>query len=78
MNHRQARPHEWMALEFAHDQRSQKWLVTCVTCGRVGLRANAPEKFWNWQRLEQIGRMELDGAGRCLSCSAAAADRSAT
>jgi hypothetical protein len=50
------------------DPASRRWMVVCVGCGRAGLRADAPARFWNRPWLEQLGRMRLDDIGLCETC----------
>jgi hypothetical protein len=48
-------------------------MVACVACGRIGLRADTPERFWNRPNLEKLGRVRLDQSGLCQECREAQA-----
>jgi hypothetical protein len=50
------------------DPGNRKWMVRCAGCGRPGLRADAPERFWNRLNLEKLGRLRLDERGLCEQC----------
>src|SRR6476620_1201990 len=47
------------------DPASRKWMVVCLGCGRAGLRADTPGRFWNRPWLERLGRIRLDEMGLC-------------
>ena len=51
------------------DPASRKWMVVCLGCGRAGLRADTPGRFWNRPWLERLGRIRLDEMGLCEMCS---------
>jgi hypothetical protein len=53
------------------DPGSRKWMVACAACGRIGLRADTPDRFWNRLNLEKLGRVRLDESGLCEECQRA-------
>lgn len=50
------------------DPGSRKWMVRCLGCGRPGLRAETPPRFWNRPNLEMLGRLPVDDRGLCDQC----------
>jgi hypothetical protein len=50
------------------DPGSRRWMAACLGCGRVALRAETPDRFWNRPWLELLGRIRLDDSGLCESC----------
>ena len=60
---------------LARDPRARKWMSACLSCGRVGMRADAPPRFFSRYWLEQVGLLHLAEDGRCKQCEEAA-DRS--
>jgi len=53
---------------LARDPGSRKWMVRRLGCGRAGLRADTPERFWNRPLLEMLGRLRVDDRGLCEVC----------
>jgi hypothetical protein len=58
---------------LARDPRARKWMSACLSCGRVGMRADAPPRFFSRYWLEQLGLLHLADGGRCKQCAQAAA-----
>lgn len=51
------------------DPRTRKWMVQCSACGRIGYRADAPEKFFGRAHLVRyFEALDLDDKGRCQVC----------
>ena len=57
---------------IARDPRARKWMVSCMTCGRVGFEADSPEEFFNRYWLERLGPLRISDDGRCQECVRAA------
>jgi hypothetical protein len=53
---------------IARDPRARKWMSTCLSCGRVGLRADAPPEFFNRYWWKRLGPLNLADDGRCEKC----------
>lgn len=62
----QAHDPEW----HLSDPRTRKWMLRCSSCGRVGYRADAPEKFFGRAHLiRYFSPITLDEAGTCDECA---------
>jgi hypothetical protein len=43
-------------------------MSACPSCGRVGLRTDAPPEFFGRYWLERLGPLQLADDGRCEEC----------
>jgi hypothetical protein len=43
-------------------------MSACLSCGRVGFRADAPPVFFGRYWLERLGPLQLADDGRCQEC----------
>jgi hypothetical protein len=48
-----------------------RWVRQCMACGRRGIAADAPEKFFNRYWAQRLGTLGLDEAGLCETCATA-------
>jgi hypothetical protein len=54
---------------FLRDPRKGKWIVQCVGCQQIGYRADAPEEFFDRQRITyQLRPLSVDERGLCPEC----------